>query len=138
MKAPKIYNRTNTSLDTIIDSFFDRGFSPFRRRNHNYPVDIKEKEDAYLLELNIPGVEREDITVEIEEDILNIEVNYNQEKDDQWSYVRQESPQGEYSYSYRINNIKENDIEANYENGVLSVYMPKKTVDNQKKIIDIN
>jgi len=138
MKAPKLYDKTGTTVDSIFDNFF-KSFQSGIWDSRKPATDIKEKEDAYMLETDIPGASRDDITVELDEDILTIDVEYGHEteKEEEWDYIKNERTRGHYQYSYRLKNIDEDGIEANYENGVLTVYMPKQEVDNSKRIIDI-
>lgn len=105
--------------------FFDRNmFSDFK-------TDIKDEGDSYLLEADMPGLDKKDISIDINGDTLTISAerhSEHEEKDKQGKYVRCERSYGSYSRSFDISAIKENDIKAKYENGVLKLTLPKKEV----------
>jgi len=92
-------------------------------------TDIQDKGDHYLLEADLPGIKKEDIQIEVDGDTLTIQAqrrNESQEKDEEGRYVRCERSYGGFSRSFDISAIKTDQIHAKYENGVLTLELPKK------------
>ena len=107
-------------------------------------TDIKEKKDKYLIDIDLPGYEKEDIKMEISDGYLTVHASVNKEVDDEkekGKYVRKERYMGECSRSFYIgDNIKEEDIKAKFHNGTLTLEIPKKDDPKQlpeKKYIPI-
>ena len=105
------------------DGSWGRGLSEFK-------TDIQDKGDHYLLEADLPGMKKEDIAIDIDGDNLTIKAerkNEHEEKDK--SYVRCERSYGSYARSFDISGIKAEGIKASYNDGVLSLTLPKKDVE---------
>ncbi len=109
-------------MEKFEKSFFN-GFGDMFR------TDIQEKGNAYVLEADLPGMKKEDISVDIDGDCLTISAKRHsemEEKDENRSYVRRERSYGSYTRSFDISGIKAESISASYENGVLTLTLPKK------------
>ena len=124
--------------DFFKDPFFDGGDSSVMK------TDIKEKDNNYELEVDLPGYKKEDIKMHMEDGylVINAKTNKeNNEKDKDGKYIRKERFFGECSRSFYLgNDIKEEDIKANFNNGTLSIEVPKKSQiekEQEKKYIDI-
>ena len=93
-------------------------------------TDIKEHDDRYEILVDLPGFNKEDIKMNIEDGYLVINAKTSNEEDNtnkNGKYVRKERYYGECSRSFYIgDNITEEDIKANYKNGTLNVEIPKK------------
>ncbi|MGI6217193.1 MAG: Hsp20/alpha crystallin family protein [Coriobacteriales bacterium] len=101
-----------------------------------FKTDVKDNGDGYVLEAELPGFDKEDIKVEVEDDILTISAERksdSEEKDDEGSYVRRERSRGSYSRSFDISNVNQDEIKVKYENGILTIDLPKKDEDKPKK-----
>ena len=128
----------------VFDSFFDDPFFEGGKRKHNdlMKTDIKEKDGNYILEIDIPGYNKEDIQIELEEGYLTVTAKSNTKVDEEEDgYIYKERFTGECSRSfYAGENIKEEDIKATFKNGTLVLTFPKeetKQLEN-KKIIQID
>ena len=99
-------------------------------------TDIKEKKDKYLIDIDLPGYEKEDIKMEISDGYLTVHASVNKEVDDEkekGKYVRKERYVGECSRSFYVGeNVKEEDIKAKFKNGTLTIEVPKK--DDKKEL----
>ena len=94
-----------------------------------FRTDIIETSDAYKLEADLPGFKKEEIKIDIDDDILVIKAEHSEdkdEKDENGSYLRRERYYGSYSRSFNVSEIDQEGISAAYENGVLTLTMPKK------------
>lgn len=121
------------------DPFFNDYFDLFNsKQNHNFMnTDIIEKENNYILKVEVPGINKEDITIDYDDENLNIKIVKNDNCEESDNYLRKEICYGEYSRKFYVGNINENEIEANYNNGILTISIPKKTQLENKKSIEI-
>ncbi|WP_352418641.1 Hsp20/alpha crystallin family protein [Proteiniborus sp.] len=128
------------SFNNFIDSFFNTDFFPAAQNYGQMKVDIKEQENKYILEAELPGANKDEITVELKDDMLTISVERNEQVEEtKENYIRRERRYGSQSRSFYVENVKAEDIKANFENGILSISLPKKEVKaNSSKKIDIN
>ena len=124
--------------DFFKDPFFESGNSSVMK------TDIKEKDNSYVLDVDLPGYKKEDIKMHMEDGylIINAKTNKeNDEKDRNGKFIRKERFFGECSRSFYLGNeIKEEDIKANFNNGTLNIEVPKKKEiekEAEKKYIDI-
>ncbi len=102
--------------------FANSGLSAFR-------TDIRDTGDAYVLEADLPGMKKEDIHIDIDGDRLSISAERNavkEEKDENGGYIRCERSYGSFSRSFDISAVRAEDITAAYDNGVLTLTMPKR------------
>ena len=120
---PSIFGRD------MFDDFMDFPFSTNRFHQDLMKTDIKETKDGYELDIDLPGVEKKDINLELKDGYLTIKANHNQEqeeKDDQGHYLRKERFTGSCSRSFYVgDNVKEEDVHAKFDNGILKLSFPK-------------
>jgi HSP20 family protein len=128
-------------LRTVMDDFFNDSLLPsVFKEGTSIRADIRETEKEFFVEADIPGVNKDDIRLELKDDILTIgverKVETNEEKD---NYIRRERRYGTMSRSFYVQNVKGEEISAKFENGVLQVILPKAELPKEKKHkIDIN
>ncbi|WP_024832321.1 Hsp20/alpha crystallin family protein [Ruminiclostridium josui] len=124
-------------IENMFNSFFNDSFFGFTGVN---PIraDIKENEKEFIVEAEIPGVAKEDIKLDLRDDTLTIAVEQNQEtKEERDNYIRKERRYGSFSRSFYVENVKNEDVSAKYENGILTIVLPKsetKKVNNRIEI----
>ena len=102
-------------------------------------TDISEKDDRYELKAELPGFSKDQIDISYENGTLIISAENNQvneEKDDEGKVIQKERSYSNVKRMYSLNNIDEDNIEAKFEDGILSVDLPK-TENSQRKLIDI-
>ncbi len=120
-------------FDNAFDDLFNDTF--FRTDAGVMKTDIKEKDGSYLLEIELPGFKKEDISMNLDNGYLTIQASRNtdsSEKDDEGNIIRRERSYGSCSRSFYVGeNMTEEDIKAKYENGELKVMLPKK---DQKQV----
>ena len=126
------------NIDNLFDGFFGDSFMPaFFAGDAQIKVDIKENEKEYIVEADLPGVKKEEISVDLNNDRLTISVTRNEETNiEKENYIRKERRSGSYSRSFYVENVIENQISAKFENGVLSMELPKREsgVSKNKRI----
>lgn len=127
-------------LDDVFDDFM---FPTFKESDFGkMKCDIYEKDNTYYLEMDIPGFDKSDINIEIDDnDYLTITAEKSsdkEEKDEGKNYIRKERNYGKYQRSFYVGDIDKERIDANFENGILKVAMPKKEeVKSPKQTIEI-
>ncbi|MCQ2978292.1 MAG: Hsp20/alpha crystallin family protein [Clostridia bacterium] len=128
--------------DFFSDPFFEISKGP--KFNEVMRTDIKEKDGNYIMDIDLPGTNKEDINIELNEGYLTVSATTNKEVDDsneKDGYIHKERYQGTYKRSYYAGkNIKEEDIKASYKNGTLTLVFPKEETKKleQKKFISID
>ncbi|SHK92987.1 Hsp20/alpha crystallin family protein [Hespellia stercorisuis] len=107
-------------------------------------TDVQEFDDKYQLDLELPGFKKEDIQAELKDGYLTINAKHEEnkdEKDEKGKFIRRERYSGQCQRSFYVGDaITQEDIKANFENGVLKVEVPKKEAKprvEEKKLIAI-
>ncbi|KXS49361.1 MAG: HSP20 family protein [Halanaerobium sp. T82-1] len=105
----------------------------------SFRVDIKESDDEYTIEAEMPGMKREDIKLELNDDYLTISAEHQEEKEEKKeNYIRRERRQGKYTRSFYLENVDQDEIKAEYDEGILKVHLPKlEQTPVKKRTIDI-
>ena len=146
MLLPRIFNDNFT--DDIFNDFLDlpvtfkQVWNPSTAANM-MQTDVKESDKGFELDISLPGFKKEDIKAELKEGYLTINAEHVQEKDEkeEGKYIRKERYTGHCSRSFYVGEeIGENDIKAKFENGVLTLNIPKKEPEKkveEKKMIAI-
>ncbi|MGI6005556.1 MAG: Hsp20/alpha crystallin family protein [Christensenellales bacterium] len=117
--------------DPFFRSFLDTpagGVSAFR-------VDVKDMNDHYLLEADIPGVESDQLEITADDGVLTIAANMNMEKkESRENYVYNERRIGRFSRSFNLEGIDEENITADYKDGVLRLTLPKEKAEEPRPV----
>lgn len=114
-----------------LDSFFkDDFFAPFQRLSSfsSFKVDLKETDEDYTVEADLPGVKKEDITLEYKNNYLTIRAKretLNETKAEDKNYVCRERSYGQFQRSFYIDNVAHQDIDAEFKEGILKIKLPK-------------
>jgi HSP20 family protein len=130
------YRRTN-DMDRIFNDFDRDFFSPLPAFASGFSTDILDEGDHYLLEAELPGFQKEDISVDIEGDQLVIRASREQEQEDnKKNFLHRERSYGTYTRRFDIAGVETDKISAKYEDGVLKLLLPKeeKKAPEGKKI----
>ena len=116
-------------LEQQLERLFNTTSTPGQTQGVTWmpPVDIHESEDAYTLVADLPGMKKEDITVNIVEDRVTLKGSRKrEERHEEKGYRRYERAEGTFERSFRINGgVDGSKVEATFENGVLTVKLPK-------------
>ena len=114
-------------FDAAMNDLFP-GFYGFNARNvqRYMKTDIKESDEGYTMEVEVPGVDKSDIRLDLKEGYLTISVNKSekQESGKKENYIHRERSFS-CSRSYYVGDISKDEIKAKYENGMLNVFIPK-------------
>jgi len=112
-----------------MGSIFDDDFFPAMSNNTSSlpAVNIREDDKRFMLDLAVPGIDRKDLKIDINEDVLTISSETkNESEENRDGYKRKEFSYSSFSRSFQIpENVNREKIEANYKDGILSVALPK-------------
>lgn len=121
----------------FFDDDFENLFLASKGRNHLL-CDVYEKDDTYYLDIDVPGFNKEDINIEIKEGYLTVTAEKTETKtEEDKNYMRRERSYGSYSRTFNLGDADEDKIDAKFENGTLSITIPKKDESLTKKNIEI-
>lgn len=118
---------------------FMRSYDPFKAMEeleknifgHQAPAfktDIRETDDSYILDAELPGFAKEDIHAEVKNGYLTIRAEHSSDsesKDEKTNYIRRERSYGSYARSFDLDGINADDITAAYKDGILTLTLPK-------------
>lgn len=134
-------DRRNANL---FDDMFDDMFrAPVMGNTQLLKTDIHEKDGKYILDVEVPGVKKEDVKISLYNGNLTVSVEHNEsneEKDAKGRVIRQERYNGSCSRTFYVSDaIKDSDIHASFENGMLTIALPTEAQKEEetKKYIDI-
>lgn len=146
MMLPTIFGEN--LFDDFMDDAFERNF--FGGRNPLYgkhsknlmKTDVKETETGYELDIDLPGFKKDEISAHLEDGYLTVSAAKGvdkDEKDNEGRYIRRERYSGSMTRSFYVGStVTEEDIKAKYEDGILSLSIPKKdpkAVEAKKYIV---
>ena len=128
----------NNGLDSMFQDVFDNFFSPifYDEKRSWMKTDIKENDKEYIMEIELPGFKKEDISINYENAYVTINASRKSEETED-KYIRKERSE-EYSRRYYVGHIDSSEIKASYEDGVLKLEVPKENPNDGKKGIQIN
>ena len=113
----------------VLDEM-DRHFFTSAPTVSAFRTDVIDGGDAYTLESELPGFKKEDIKIDIENDCLTISAERKADnKEEKDNYVKRERFYGSFSRSFDVSGINVDGIEAAYNDGILTVKLPKKTAE---------
>ncbi len=122
----------NGFFGDLWDDFVDSS-----RNNALLKSDVYEDDNNYIIEIDIPGYTKENVSIDYENGYLIISAVRSSNVDEA-RYIRKEKYYGEYKRSFYIGDVDENDISATFYNGVLKIIFPKTSVKQEhKKRIEI-
>ena len=125
--------------ENLFDEFFDDNFGMLPMWNGRNPLygkhaknlmktDVRETEDTYEVDVDLPGFKKDEISVDLEDGYLTIRAAKGLDKDEtdkKGKYIRQERYAGACSRSFYVGDVKAEDVSAKYEDGILKLSMPK-------------
>ncbi len=119
------------------DIFDDEWLTPFRTLTTSFKADIRETDQAYLVEAELPGFKKEEIEIDYAHPYLTIKAVHNEEaneENDGHQVIRRERRYGEYVRRFYVQDIEEEGIRAALKDGILSLEIPKSKRADRKRI----
>jgi len=147
MILTKLNNPKNRSIDpwsNVFDTLFNESFLETRTSNKVPAVNISETKTGYEIELAAPGLKKEDFKINLEKNILSISAEQKTENVEEGKveegkqYSKREFSFQAFSRNFNIpDSVNSEDIQANYENGILSIKLDKKEEEIKLKTIEV-
>ena len=135
--VPRNNNLGFSLFDNMFDDMFRDPFFTSSNTTKLMKTDIQEKDDKYILDMDLPGYDKEDIKAQLKDGYLTISAQKNtsnDEKDEKGNYIRRERYCGKCSRSFYVgDSIKEEDIKASFNNGILELTFPKEAPQKEEE-----
>ncbi len=125
--------RRNNEFDLFNDLFRDPFFNEHETKVMK--TDIREKKDKYLIDIDLPGYNKDNIKISVEDGYLTVQasIDSNHEEKEDGKFVRRERYMGSCSRSFYVGeDVKSEDIKASFKNGILNLEIPK--IEESKKL----
>jgi len=124
-------------VDSVFDEFFNRNLYPTETQI-SPRLNVEENDNAWIISAELPGVAKDDVKVNFQDNVLTISGEKKFEKEDKnKNYHRVERSYGKFSRSLNINSaIVTDKIDASYKDGVLHITLPK-AEEAKPKLIDV-
>ena len=120
---------------SLLDSFWPAPFEQEESRSFIPVMDVTETDTAYQLRLEVPGMEKENISIEVENSILTVSGEKKTEEEEKNAkHHRIERRYGSFTRSLRLKDVDTEGISAEHKNGVLCVTVPKSEKAQPRKI----
>lgn len=127
MLLPSVFTNDFTN-----DGFFDDFFNAPARRSYmpsaSMKCDVKELDQSYQIDMQLPGYDKDDVEVSVDKGYLTVSASHNENKEDKedGKYIRKECFTGSCQRSFYVGDaVKGEDISAAFNNGILSLTVPK-------------
>ncbi|MDC7953777.1 Hsp20/alpha crystallin family protein [Liquorilactobacillus mali] len=137
----ELTNRINNWMgqDDFFSNLGHSFFEGAKSFNQALKTDIKETDNAFDVKVDVPGINKEDISLSYDNGILSISAkrdSFEDESDKDGNIITSERSYGSYSRQYRLPNIIKDQISAKYTDGVLEITLPKskKTSSSENQI----
>ena len=120
--------RKRNEFDLFRDFFEGYDFFPIRRESTIMKTDIKELNDKFIIEIDLPGYEKDNIDLKLKDGYLEVSAKVEKEENNEDErFVHKERYYGHCSRSFYVGEqIKEEDVNAEFKNGILKICIPKK------------
>ena len=141
MLYPSVFS--NDFADDFFNDFFAAPMKRVTYGSNSMRTDIKELDDSYELDVQLPGYNKEDVEVEIKNGYLTVRANHTEHTEDKedGKYIRKECYTGSCERSYYVGDkLTSDDVKANFANGVLQLTVPKEDKlpeREQKQLVQI-
>jgi HSP20 family protein len=142
----KPFDEDFASMQRIFDNFFDSNFFPAHRLDNemltsmgSFKLDVREEDNAYLIDAELPGILKEYIDLNYQNEQLTISVKQSEEVDNSKdNYIHRERKFSAMQRSIYLKNVKSESISAKLENGILKINVPKSELSESKRSISID
>ena len=131
-----VRGRSAADIDRAVDALTSRVFADEGASGSNgLRADVRETAAAYVVQLDVPGIDKEDITVDVDEKTVRIEATFKRETAEGETAVLTERVTGALSRAFRLaQTVDAEQATARHEHGVLTLTLPKKNVATQKRL----
>ena len=143
-----LFNKKNKEISTntdfedfykVLDDYFSNDW-PFKRTltHDTFKVDVEDNGNEYLIEAEVPGIDKKDINVELNDGKLMISITRDENSESKKkNFIHRERRYSSMSRSIYLEDAKQDGIKAKLENGLLKVVVPKEEKPNNSITIDV-
>jgi HSP20 family protein len=117
--------------DNDLQNFFNYG------RTNFMSSDVIENDNSYTVKVNMPGIDKKDIKISLEDQYLTVEYERKESHEDKKKYIRRERFYESQSRSFYLGKADSQNVKASLENGILTIEISKKAHENKSNIIEI-
>lgn len=123
----------------MLDDFFTEPLTAGRNLGRDtFKLDIEDKKDRYVIEVELPGIKKDEIDLQLYDGRLSISIERQVDEDkEEKNYIHKERKYSSMSRSIYLGDVKEDDISAKLEEGILCISIPKKEKGEETKNIPI-
>ena len=131
-------NSRGLSINDMFNDFFNDDMLSEFKSCGSFKTDIKETPEEYVVHAELPGVKKEDINIDYNNNYLSISATRNNEFEEKKdNYIRRERNTREFTRSFYVGDVDTEAIKANFKNGCLTIEVPKEEKVETKKTIQI-
>ena len=133
------FARRENTLFNYLDNMEKNFFGDMSQDFSSFRTDVIDDGSQFILKAELPGFKKEDIKIDIEGDTLTVSAEHNDETEEKKdNYIRRERRYGSFARTFDISNINADEISADYNEGILSLNLPKLEVKSpETRRIDI-
>ena len=145
MTLIKFNNRLARKFDArpmfadFLNEMYADVLAPESKLNSVPAVNITEAKDKFVVAVAAPGLSKEDFKISIENDLLSISAEKKEDtKEDQGNFSRREFSYTSFQRAFNLpENVNAENVNASYENGILTLNIPKKDEANAKQVLEV-
>ena len=133
-------NKINNDLSLFDEesSILSTFFNTVNKETKVMRTDILENEKEFILNMEVPGFNKENIKISLEQKYLTIDINKEIKKEGKTEYLLKERYEGKFSRTFYVGNVDKANIKAKVEDGILTITLPKQELKQEKTQIEIN
>ena len=126
------------SLHDEESSILSTFFNTVNKETKVMRTDILENEKEFILNMEVPGFNKENIKISLEQKYLTVEIDKEKKNESKTEYLLKERYEGKFSRTFYVGNVDKTNIKAKVEDGILSITLPKQELKQEKMQIEIN
>lgn len=129
-------NLTTYRHGDLLDPFFDFFAPDFIDENENYSslemrTDVSTEGDNYLMEIELPGINKEDVDVKLKDGYLTIKASLKKEHNEKKGYIHRERFAGVSQRTFYVGDVDPKTVEASFKDGILTLSFPKRKPEEE-------
>lgn len=126
-KTMTTFSKNLNNFPSLLNEIFAENNFAFAPQNYTPAANITETSDAFHIDLAVPGYKKEQFKIEVLEKALKVSVEKIEDAENAPKTIRKEFSHGSFTRTFRLSNLIDTDnIEASYNEGILSLQVPKK------------
>ena len=138
MRVVKKNGKNRDIFDEVFDNVFKTPLFALSDKVVKMQTDLREVDGNYILDIDLAGFDKSNINITIEDEYLKVQATIDESKVSNNEYIRRERHFESCSRSYYVGNLKQEDVTANFNNGILTIAFPVPQEEvEEKKYVNI-